>query len=219
MKEIRRQIVELQPRARTVAVAIAGISVASFAMLMPITSQAQSLSVNDIQIAPADSITATRSYTDRVKGIVKGKTQTGFLANTKNDISNLPSLEIIKAVVDLPFVLALSPVDDFQNESLYFDFIDEKGKRIEVYDKDVELYILYVDKKGNHEEIERNLNGVRFTRPYILLDEEDFKDNDGKPLKEVTLLIKAEGYEPVKTKVKYPKRNTKKTIKLKSTKK
>lgn len=42
------------------------------------------------------------------------------------------------------------------------------------------------------------------------------QDEDGKPLKEATLRIKAEGYDdPVTIKVKYPKRNAKKTIKFK----
>ena len=42
------------------------------------------------------------------------------------------------------------------------------------------------------------------------------QDEDGKPLKEATLRIEAEGYDyPVIIKVKYPKRNSKKTIKFK----
>ncbi|WP_289630566.1 hypothetical protein, partial [uncultured Phocaeicola sp.] len=48
----------------------------------------------------------------------------------------------------------------------------------------------------------------------------ELQDKDGKPLKEVTLRIEAEGYdEPVIIKVKYPKRNAKKTIKFKHKKK
>ena len=40
-----------------------------------------------------------------------------------------------------------------------------------------------------------------------------------KPLKEATLRIEAEGYDtPVIVKVKYPKRNAKKTIKFKNEK-
>ncbi|MDE6175465.1 MAG: hypothetical protein K2F88_07880, partial [Duncaniella sp.] len=46
------------------------------------------------------------------------------------------------------------------------------------------------------------------------------KDENGKPLKEATLRIEAEGYDgPVIIKVKYPKRNAKKTIKFKHKKK
>ena len=46
------------------------------------------------------------------------------------------------------------------------------------------------------------------------------QDEDGKPLKEATLRIEAEGYDdPVIISVKYPKRNAKKTIKFKHKKK
>jgi hypothetical protein len=42
------------------------------------------------------------------------------------------------------------------------------------------------------------------------------QDEDDKPLKEATLRIEAEGYDdPIIIKVKYPKRNAKKTIKFK----
>ncbi len=51
-------------------------------------------------------------------------------------------------------------------------------------------------------------------------EDSDFQDDDGKPLKEVVLRIEVEGYDNPKTiKVKYPKRNTKKTIKFKHDKK
>jgi len=51
-------------------------------------------------------------------------------------------------------------------------------------------------------------------------EDSDFQDGDGKPLKEAVLRIKVDGYDKPKTiKVKYPKRNTKKTIKFKHEKK
>lgn len=47
-----------------------------------------------------------------------------------------------------------------------------------------------------------------------------FQDDDGKPLKEAILRIEVDGYDKPQTiKVKYPKRNTKKTIKFKHDKK
>lgn len=50
--------------------------------------------------------------------------------------------------------------------------------------------------------------------------DDGLQDEDGKPLKEATLRIEAEGYDdPVTIKVKYPKRNAKKTIKFKHKKK
>ena len=45
-------------------------------------------------------------------------------------------------------------------------------------------------------------------------------DDGGSPLKEAILRIEAEGYDdPVTIKVKYPKRNAKKTVKFKHKKK
>lgn len=51
-------------------------------------------------------------------------------------------------------------------------------------------------------------------------DESALQDEYGRPIKEVTLRITAEGYDdPVIIKVKYPKRNTNKTIRFRSKKK
>ena len=51
-------------------------------------------------------------------------------------------------------------------------------------------------------------------------DDSDFQNEDGKPLKEALLRIEVDGYDNPKTiKVKYPKRNTRKTIKFKHEKK
>ncbi len=51
-------------------------------------------------------------------------------------------------------------------------------------------------------------------------DDSGFQDDNSNPLKEVVLRIEVEGYDNPKTiKVKYPKRNTKKTIKFKHNKK
>lgn len=47
-------------------------------------------------------------------------------------------------------------------------------------------------------------------------EDSDFQDDGGKPLKEAVLRIEVDGYDnPQTIKVKYPKRNTKKTIKFK----
>jgi len=51
-------------------------------------------------------------------------------------------------------------------------------------------------------------------------EEYGLQDDDGKPLKEAILRIEVDGYDKPQTiKVKYPKRNTKKTIKFKHEKK
>ena len=77
--EAEVRYLEQQLRARSLAgkaVALAGISATALTMLMPMTSQAQSLS--NTQNALADSISETRVNALKVKGIVLGE-------NTESD--------------------------------------------------------------------------------------------------------------------------------------
>ncbi len=70
--EAEVRYLEQQLRARSLAgkaVALAGISAASLAMLMPMTSEAQT--PTDIKMLPSDSILATRVDSVKVKGTVK----------------------------------------------------------------------------------------------------------------------------------------------------
>ena len=61
---------------------------------------------------------------------------------------------------------------------------------------------------------------TRSTHAEFIGNDYGLEDEDGKPLKEATLRIEAEGYDdPVIIKVKYPKRNAKKTIKFNHKKK
>uniref|UniRef100_UPI0027305F9B hypothetical protein n=1 Tax=uncultured Muribaculum sp. TaxID=1918613 RepID=UPI0027305F9B len=88
---------------------------------------------------------------------------------------------------------------------------DEKGN---VIDRD-NLYIerVWIDEDG--EEDSKHLSPEHPCRIYWDYDY-DLQDEAGKPLKEATLRIEAEGYDdPIIIKVKYPKRNAKKTIKFK----
>ena len=256
---------ERQLRARSLtgkAVALAGISAASFAMLMPMTSQAQPLTDN---VAPADSITATRVSANKVKGRVKDQfanvlpyaSVKNFTDRVHGVVTNIDGeFELTANVGDtleVSFIGMISkkvcvnnlsePIEIVLEESedalegefvtirksaplapkgiLFFEIIDENGKFIDAYDGSVEIYKLYVDESGNNtEEIYPSGFYNEYGSPYFYWDEDsDLQDDEGRPLKEVTLLIVAEGYEPVKIKVKYPKRNTKKTIKLKRAKK
>lgn len=80
-----------------------------------------------------------------------------------------------------------------------------------MYIEDGEEYWDYIDEMWIEEE---NVSRLFWNRDWNL------QDDDGKPLKEVTLRITAEGYEkPVTIKLRYPKRNTKKTIRFKYEKK
>lgn len=90
------------------------------------------------------------------------------------------------------------PYEDVTIERVYFD---EDGEEYSDY-----LDPLWIEEKGIFR--------------FYWNDDSDFQDDDGKPLKEAILRIEVDGYDKPQTiKVKYPKRNTKKTIKFKHEKK
>ncbi len=106
------------------------------------------------------------------------------------------------------------------NHYLDLKVTDEKGN---VIDRD-NLYIGRVWINEDGEEDSEHLSPEYFDEKHpcrIYWDYDyELQDEDGKPLKEATLRIEAEGYDdPVTIKVKYPKRNAKKTIKFKHKKK
>lgn len=113
-------------------------------------------------------------------------------------------------------------VDAISEEKHYLDLnvVDEKGTPIPRED----LYVrrLWIDEDG--EEDFESLHPKYFDdkHPCRIYWDYDYglRGEDGKPLKEATLHIEAEGYDgPVTIKVKYPKRNAKKSIKFKHKKK
>ena len=88
--EAEVRYLEQQLRARSLAgkaVALAGISAASIAMLMPMTSEAQT--ATDIKMLPSDSIVTTRLDSVKVKGRVKCTT----------DVDSTVTEELIGATV------------------------------------------------------------------------------------------------------------------------
>lgn len=106
------------------------------------------------------------------------------------------------------------------NHYLDLKVTDEKGN---VIDRD-NLYIGRVWINEDGEEDSEHLSPEYFDEkhPCRIYWDYDYglQDEDGKPLKEATFRIEAEGYDyPVIIKVKYPKRNAKKTIKFKHKKK
>ena len=256
---------EQQLRARSLAgkaITLAGISAASLAMLMPMTSKAQT--PVDIKTLSNDSIVTARVDSVKVKGTVKCTT----------DVDSIVTEELIGAtVVNLTNgkgtatdINGKFEVDAQVGDTIKVSYVGFKSKTVTVTDisqpitvtldmrsvllgevplvrREINHYLdlKVTDEKGNV--IERD--NLYIERVWIDEDgEEDsehlspeyldekhscrifwdydyaLQDEDGKPLKEATLRIEADDYDdPVTIKVKYPKRNSKKTIKFKNKKK
>ncbi len=116
---------------------------------------------------------------------------------------------------DVVVVGAISAPVDREN-MLDLHIIDENKKTLPY--EDVTIERVYIDEDG--EEDSDYLDPVWIEEKGIFRiywnEDSDFQDDGGKPLKEAVLRIEVEGYDNPKTiKVKYPKRNTKKTIKFK----
>ena len=263
--EAEVRYLEQQLRARSIAgkaVALAGISAASLAMLMPMTSEAQT--PTDIKMLPNDSIVTTRVDSVKVKGTVKCTTDVDSIVTeeligatvvnltngkgTATDIDGKFEVDAqvgdtikvsyvgfksktvtvtdisqpITVTLDMRSVL-LGEVPLVRREiNHYLDLkvTDEKGN---VIDRD-NLYIerVWIDEDGEEDSEhlspeyldEKHSCRIFWDYDYALQDEE------GKPLKEAILRIEADDYDdPITIKVKYPKRNAKKTIKFKHKKK
>ena len=111
-----------------------------------------------------------------------------------------------------------APVD--RENMLDLHIIDENKKTLPY--EAVTIERVYIDEDG--EEDSDYLDPVWIEEKGIFRiywnEDSDFQDDDGKPLKEAILRIEVDGYDnPQTIKVKYPKRNTKKTIKFKHEKK
>ncbi len=109
-------------------------------------------------------------------------------------------------------------LDARQEENHYLDLnvTDEHGNLMDSDNLDISR--IWIDEDG--EEDYEYLNPKYFdeNHPCRIYWDYDLalQDEDDKPLKEATLRIEAEGYyDPIIIKVKYPKRNAKKTIKFK----
>ena len=264
--EVRYLEQQLRSRQRMgKAVAIAGISAASLAMLMPISTEAQMQ--QERQDFLKGSIPAVTD-TITVKGIVlsgdtlpdggiskepligatisNNRTALGAIADLEGHFG-LPAcigdtLEVeyvgyepqtIVVTEDMRNVeITLVPYQAFmgevvvldarQEEKNYLDLnvTDEHGNLMDSDNLDISR--IWIDEDG--EEDYEYLNPKYFDEKHpcrIYWDYDlSLQDKNDKPLKEATLRIEAEGYDdPVIIKVKYPKRNAKKTIKFKHKKK
>ena len=131
-------------------------------------------------------------------------------------ILNSDGLRLTGDVVVIGAISA--PID--RNNMLDLHIIDENKKTLPY--EDVTIERVYFDEDG--EEDSDYLDPLWIEEKGIFRiywnEDADFQDDDGKPLKEAVLRIEVDGYDKPQTiKVKYPKRNTKKTIKFKHEKK
>ena len=256
---------EQQLRARSLAgkaITLAGISAASLAMLMPMTSKAQT--PVDIKTLSNDSIVTARVDSVKVKGTVKCTTDVDSIVTeeligatvvnltngkgTATDINGKFEVDAqvgdtikvsyvgfksktvtvtdisqpITVTLDMRSVLLgeVAVIKQEINHYLDLKVTDEKGN---VIDRD-KLYIerVWIDEDGEEDSKHLSPEYLDDKHSCRIFWDYDYalQDEDGNPLKEATLRIEAEGYDdPVTIKVKYPKRNAKKTIKFKHKKK
>ena len=131
-------------------------------------------------------------------------------------ITLVPRTALMGEVVVAGFVPVIR-----REEIHYLDLvvIDEHGNPID--NDDIYVERIWVDSEGEEDSRYIEVTSIDEKHPCRIYWDYDYgmRDEDGKPLKEATLRIEAEGYDtPVIIKVKYPKRNAKKTIKFKNEK-
>lgn len=267
--EAEVRYLEQQLRARTLAgkaIALAGISAASLAMLMPMTSEAKT--VEEPQNLLKESISIVTD-TVTVRGIalsgdtlhdgtiskepligatiLNKRTKSGTYADLDGHFE-LPacigdtlevkyvgyeslSIVVTENMRNVEVTLAPSQailgeyvvvVDAISEETHYLDLnvVDEKGNPIPR--EDLYVWRVWIDEDGVEDFESLNPKYFDDKHPCRIYWDYDhgLRGEDGKPLKEATLCIEAEGYDdPVTIKVRYPKRNAKKTIKFKHKKK
>ena len=265
--ELEVRYLEKQLRARSLAgkaVALAGISAASIAMLMPISTEAQTIQEPQNLLkgsipVMADTITVrgiilsgdtlpdgTISKEPLIGAIISNKrTELGAISDldghfglpvcigdtlkveyvgyepqtivvTENmrtvEITLTPDYNALTGEVVLGGAIS---VKREENHYLDINVKDEHGNLVERDKLDISRIWIDEDGEEDYEYLSPEyLDEKHSCRIYWDYDY-GLQDKDGKPLKEATLRIEAEGYDDsVTIKVKYPKRNAKKTIKF-----
>ena len=110
-------------------------------------------------------------------------------------------------------VVPIEVTDKLENV-LYLIIVNENNLPINTSVKKIER--VWIDEDGD--EMSDYISLILFDGKFIIQwnNEPALQDDDGNPLKEAVLRIEVDGYDnPQTIKVKYPKRNTKKTIKFK----
>ena len=247
------------------AIALAGISAASLAMLMPMTSQAQlsqrpqdfvkgsipcttdTITVRGIVLSGDTLPDGTISKEPLVGATILNKRAAlgvstnldghfclsafvgdtlkveyvGYEPQTIVVTEDMSNVEITLAPSQA--LLGEIPIYTKKEDKHYLDLnvFDENGNRIDIDSFDVER--IWIDENGEEDSDYLYPDYYGDKHPCSIPWDycSGLKDDDtGKPLKEATLRITAGGYDdPVIIKVKYPKRNAKKTIKFKHKKK
>ena len=113
-------------------------------------------------------------------------------------------------------VMGVVPIEvtDKLKNVLYLTVVNENNLPINTTVRKIER--VWIDEDGD--EMSDYISLIPFDGRFIIQwnHEPALQDDDGKPLKEAILRIEVDGYDnPQTIKVKYPKRNTKKTIKFK----
>ena len=140
--------------------------------------------------------------------------------NVKSDFGNKFVQMFPEALSGLVEVVA-GMIPAAGREDFHFidlNVIDEKGNPIDPDDLYIESPRIYENGEEDTHYIHPDYVDEKHTcRIYW---DAGMRDEAGYPLKEATLRIEADGYDdPIIIKVKYPKRNAKKTIKFKHKKK
>ena len=117
-------------------------------------------------------------------------------------------------------VMGVVPIEvtDKLKNVLYLTVVNENNLPINTTVRKIER--VWIDEDGD--EMSDYISLIPLDGKFIIQwnNEPALQDDDGKPLKEAILRIEVEGYDnPQTIKVKYPKRNTKKTVRFKHEKK
>ncbi len=267
--EAEVRYLEQQLRTRSIAgkaVTLAGISAASLAMLMPMTSEAKTveeplnllkesisivtdtITVRGIALSGDTLHDGTISKEPLIGATILNKrTKSGTYADLDGHFE-LPacigdtlevkyvgyeslSIVVTENMRNVEVTLAPSQailgeyvvvVDAIIEEKHYLDLnvVDEKDNPIPW--EDLYVWRVWIDEDGVEDFESLNPKYFDDKHPCRIYWDYDhgLRGEDGKPLKEAILCIEAEGYDdPVTIKVRYPKRNAKKTIKFKHKKK
>ena len=135
-----------------------------------------------------------------------------------NNLENPMNVTLEQAdyfIGEIEGIVALEPAKPWGMLDLYF--VDENGNKINP--SEIDVYKVFTDENGEEDYESLSSDHLYDNDTAIRIEwinDGELQDKDGKPLKEAMLRIEAEGYDdPITIKVKYPKRNAKKTIKFK----
>ena len=142
-----------------------------------------------------------------------------YLVTSKalNEEIILTPAQVYLGEISVMGVVPIEVTDKLKNV-LYLTVVNENNLPINTTVRKIER--VWIDEDGD--EMSDYISLIPFDGKFIIQwnNEPALQDDDGKPLKEAILRIEVEGYDnPQTIKVKYPKRNTKKTVRFKHEKK